>query len=91
MKHENFSHLTSVTVNHTERAKGGRIIGLFAHRLLKFFPRAGKSSVSCRVIAAEPGGETLAPTIWKRNVFIVAPVRWHGGHRALGRSGVALA
>jgi hypothetical protein len=47
----------------------------------------------CRLIASEPSNKTLTPTVREWNVFVVTPTStgWHGGQRALGCCGIALA
>src|SRR6266540_6191541 len=79
------------SIDHTDGAKSRCVIGLIAHRLAEFFPRVSERGTSCRLIAAKPGDNTLAPTIRKWDVFLVAPAGRHCGQYALGGSWVPLA
>src|ERR1700757_1448837 len=55
--------ISKSSINHTERTKSCRIIRLAPHSLLKFLSRAREGRAGCQFIAAEPGGETPAPTV----------------------------
>src|SRR5207249_2098869 len=81
------------SINHTEGAESRCIVALIAHHLDELHSRVDKRGTSCRLIATEPGGKTLAPTAREWNVFVEtpAPTGRHGGQCALSCVGVALA
>src|SRR5439155_8455404 len=71
--------ISQSSIDHTERAESRCVIGLVAHDLLEFFSRFSEGGTSCRLIATEPGGKTLAPTVRERDVFVVTSAGGHGG------------
>src|SRR5882757_8684934 len=85
--------ISKSSINHTECTESCRIMRLAPHGLLEFLSRTSEGSAGCRFIAAEPGGETPAPTVGKRNIVVVATTAatGHGGQCAFGCSGIALA
>src|SRR5882724_1870861 len=85
--------ISKSSINHTEGAESRCIVALTAHHLVELHSRVDKRGTSCRLIATEPGGKTLAPTVREWNVFVEtpAPTGRHGGQCALSCVGVALA
>ena len=79
------------SINDTDRAKSSCLIRLVAHDLLKFSSSAGKLGTSCRFVSAKPGDKAAAPTVRKRDVFVITPICWHGCEHAFGGNRVALA